>query len=48
MDFEEMVQRTVNVEAKTGLRSSAMVQDSDIYCLKDHRPSNSTASKVQT
>ena len=48
MNFEEMVQRAVNVEAKAGLRSSIMVRDSDICCLRDHRPSNSTASKVQT
>ena len=48
MDFEEMVQRAVNAEAKMGLRSSAMVQDSDIRCLRSHRPFNSTASKVQT
>ena len=47
MDFEEMVQRAVNAEAKTGLRSSAMVRDSDIRCLRGHRPSKSTASKVQ-
>ena len=48
IDFEEMVQKAVNAEAKTGLRSSAMVQDSDICCLQVHRPSNSTAAKVQT
>ena len=48
IDFEEMVQRTVNAEAKAGLRSSAIVQDSDIRCPRGHRPSNSTAPKVQT
>ena len=48
INFEEMVQRTVNAEAKAGLKSSAMVQDSDIYCPRGYRPSNSTASKVQT
>ena len=48
MNFEEMVQKTVNIEAKVGLRSSIIVWDSDIYCLKDHRFSNSTTSKVQT
>ena len=46
MDFEEMVQRAVNAEAKAGLRSSTMVRDSDIRCPKDHRPSNSTVAKV--
>ena len=48
MDFKEMVQRAVNAEATAGLRSSAMVRDSDIRCPRGHRPSNSTASKVQT
>ena len=43
-----MVQRAVNMEAKAGLKSSTMVRDSDIRCLKGHHPSNSTASKVQT
>ena len=48
MDFEEMVQRAVNAETKAGLRSSSMVRDSDIRCPRGHRPSNSTATKVQT
>ena len=48
MDFEEMGQRTVNAEAKAGLRASTMVQDSDIRCPRGYRPSNSTAAKVQT
>ena len=47
MNFEEMVQKAVNTEAKAGLRSSIMVQDLDIRCPRDHCPSNSTASKVQ-
>ena len=48
MNFEEMVQRVVNVEAKVGLRSSTMVKDSDIRCPKGHRPFNITISKVHT
>ena len=48
MDFEEMVQRTVNAEAKAGLKSSSMVRDSDIHCPRGHCPSNSTAAKMQT
>ena len=48
MDFEEMVQRAVNVEAKAGLRSSTMVQNSDIHCFRGHLPPISTALKVQT
>ena len=47
MNFEEMMQRAVNEETKAGLKSSIMVRDSDIHCPRGHRPSNSTASKVQ-
>ena len=43
-----MVQKAVNAESKAGLRSNTMVRDSDIRCFRGHRPSNSTASKVQT
>ena len=48
MNFEEMVQKTINAKVKAGLKSSAIVQDSDIRCPRDHHLSNSTASKVQT
>ena len=48
MNFEEMVQRAVNAEAQLGLRSNPMVRDSDIRCLRSHRPLNRTALKVQT
>ena len=48
MDFEEMVQRAVNAEAKPGLRSSTMVGDSDARCSGGHRPSCNTSFKVQT
>ena len=48
MNFEEMVQRAVNAEAKAGLRSSTMVQDSYICYPRGHCSSNSTVSKVQT
>ena len=48
MDFVEMVQKTINVEAKAGLRSSTMVRDLDACCLKGHHPSQNTFSKVQT
>ena len=48
MNFKEIVQKTVNAEAKVDLRSSAMVQDLDIRFPRGHRPSISTASKVQT
>ena len=48
MDFEEMVQRAVNAEAKEGLRSSTMVRKSDIRCPRNNRPFHNTSSKVQT
>ena len=48
MDFEEMVQKAVNVEAKAGLRSSTMVQKSDARCARGHRPSHNTSLKIQT
>ena len=46
--FEEMIQRAVNAEDKAGLRSTIMVQNSDIRCSQGHHPSNNTALKVQT
>ena len=48
MNFEEMVKRAVNAEAKAGLRSSTIVRNLDIGCPRSHRASNNTASKVQT
>ena len=48
VNFEEMVQKAVNAEAKAGLRSTIMVQDSDIRCPQGYCPSKNTASKVQT
>ena len=48
IEFEEIVQRAVNAEAKAGLKSSTMVQKSDIHCSRGHRPSYNTSSKVKT
>ena len=48
MDFEEMVQRAVNAEAKAGLKSSTMVRELDARCPRGHRPSHNTSLKVQT
>ena len=48
INFEEIVQKTVNAKAKTGPKSSTMVQNSDIRFCRSHRPFNSTGSKVQT
>ena len=47
MNFEEMVQRAVNVKVKAGLRSSILIWDSDARCPQGHRPSHNTSSKVQ-
>lgn len=46
--FEEMVQRAINKKAKADLKSNIMIRDLDIYCPKDHRPSNNTSAKVLT
>ena len=43
-----MVQRTVNTEAKAGLRSSTIVQDSDTRYPRSYRLSHNTFLKVQT
>ena len=48
IEFEEIVQRTVNAEAKAGLRSNTMVRESDARCPRGRRPSHNTFSKVQT
>ena len=46
MNFEEMIQKTVNIEAKAGLRSNIMVQNLDICCSQGHRLSNNTTLKI--
>ena len=46
--FEGMIQKTVNVEAKAGLRSTIMVQDLYAHCPRGHRSSYNTFIKVQT
>ena len=48
MDFKEMVQKTLNTEAKASLKSSTMVRNLDTRCSKGHRLSHNTSSKVQT
>ena len=45
-NFKEMEQKTINTKTKADLRFSIMVWDSDIYCSKNHRFSNSTTSKI--
>ena len=48
VNFEEIMQRAINAEAKTGVKSTIMVWDLDIHCPQGHCPSNNTALKVQT
>ena len=47
-NFQEMVQRAVNVEAKASLRSSTIVRELDASCPRGHHPSHNTSFKVQT
>ena len=47
-NFEEIVQKAVNIEAKMGLRSNTIIRDSDIHYPRNHRLFDSTALKVQT
>ena len=47
-NFKEMVQKTVNAEVKTGLRSNTIVWNLDAYCLRGYRPSYNTSLKMQT
>ena len=42
------MQRVVNAEVKTGIKSSTMIWDSNIYYPRDHCLSNNTATKMQT
>ena len=46
--FEEMMQKTVNAEAKAGLRSSTMVWDLDARCPRGYHLSHNTSSKMQS
>ena len=48
INFEEMVQRAVNMESKVGLRSSTMIRDSDTHFYRSYRLSYNTFLKVQT
>ena len=41
-NFEEIMQRAVNAEAKAGLRSSTMVWELDACCPRGYRPSHNT------
>ena len=43
-----MMQRTINAEAKAGLRSSTMIWDLDAHCPRSHRLSHNTFSKMQS
>ena len=48
INFEKMVQRAVNAEAKAYLRSSTMVWKSDARYSRGHCPFHNTSSKIQT
>ena len=43
-----MVQRVVNKETNTGLKSSIIIRNADFCCSKSHCPSQNTSAKVQT
>ena len=49
-NFEEIVQKTINIKAKVRLKSSIIIQNLDFCYPKSHYPFNtiSTTSKVQT
>ena len=40
MGFKKIIQKAVNAKAKTGLKSSIMVHNLDIYLSKSHRLSD--------
>ena len=42
-----MIQKTVNIKAKVGLRFSVMVRDLDIRCPKNHCLFHATLAKIQ-
>ena len=48
MKFKVMVQKTINVKAKTGLKSIIIVQDLDIYYSQSYYPFKNIVLKVQT
>ena len=48
INFEEMVQKAINAEAKASLKSTIMIQDSEICCFQGYCSSNNIAPKMQT
>ena len=48
VNFEKLIQKSVNAKAIAGLKSIIMVQDSDLCCSQGHCLSNSITSKMQT
>ena len=48
VDYEELVAKAVRAEAKTGLRPSSYVQETDLWCFQGNRLVHTTAHKVQT
>lgn len=47
INFNELIQKAINAEAKAAMKSSTMVRDLDICCPRDHLFSNNTFSTVQ-
>ena len=48
VNFEEMMQKIVNAEAKVGLKSTIMIRDLDICYPQNHCLFNNIFSKIQT
>ena len=48
VSFKKIVQQIVKAEVKADLKSNIMVQNLDIYYLKNYCPSNITFAKVKT
>ena len=46
VDYEELVVKAVKAEAKAGLRPSSYIQETDLSCLQENKPTHTTAHKV--
>ena len=45
-NFEELVQKAVDVKAKVILQPRSYICDTDQYCLRDSHPAYSTTAKI--
>lgn len=48
VSFKEMLQRAINIKAKTSLKYNIIIRDLDIRWSRNHGFSKTTVSKVQT